>query len=127
MAGEQGHRRHGLGALNPLLVFVGGGTGAVLRWAIGRWVLAPWGTLLVNIVGCFAMGVVAGLLAGRDADRWRLLVATVLLGGFTTFSAFALDSVTLWRGGSGGAALAYVAASVAGSLLAAIAGIALTR
>jgi fluoride exporter len=110
------------------LVFAGGGAGALLRWLLTRWAGAPWGTALVNVLGCFAMGLLAGWLAGRaGAEPWRLLLATGLLGGFTTFSAFALDSALLWRGGASGQAVLYLAVSVGGSLLAVIAGLLLTR
>lgn len=126
MAGQQRHCRPGLGALNALLVFAGGGAGALLRWLLTGWVSPPWGTALVNIAGCFGMGLLGGWLAGRaEAEPWRLLLATGLLGGFTTFSAFALDSATLWR--AGGPALLYLAVSVGGSLLAVFAGLMLTR
>lgn len=128
MAGQGRHRRTGTGALNALLVFAGGGAGALLRWMVTGWAAPPWGTLLVNLLGCFAMGLLAGWLAGRpDGEQWRLLLATGLLGGFTTFSAFALDSAALWRGEAGTVTLLYVAASVIGSLLAVFAGLALTR
>jgi len=92
-----------------LIVFIGGGIGSVLRYAVGMAAGArlgglttlggwPWGTFLVNAVGCFAMGLCFRLLPIPDdgpADA-RLLLMTGVLGGFTTFSAFALDSAILW-------------------------------
>ena len=76
----------------------------------------PWGTLTVNVVGSFLMGVLAGWLAFKAGEGWsqplRLFLTTGILGGFTTFSAFSLDAVLIWERGQGGLAAAYVAASV---------------
>lgn len=118
--------------MNALAVFVGGGLGAVLRWLIGRWSLAwfgsgfPVGTLTVNIVGSFLIGVAVGGLAGVGTTA-RLFFVTGLLGGFTTFSAFSLDALTLWERGQHGLAAAYVLASVLISLAAITAGVAASR
>ncbi|WP_343345085.1 fluoride efflux transporter CrcB [Sphingomicrobium sp. XHP0239] len=106
-----------------LAVFLGGGLGALLRYGIGRWTLAwfgagfPVGTLAVNIVGSLAIGLAIGALDGIGQEA-RLFFVTGLLGGFTTFSAFSLDTLTLWQRGDTGAAMAYVAASVLLSLAA---------
>ncbi|MDP9085930.1 MAG: fluoride efflux transporter CrcB [Pseudomonadota bacterium] len=119
--------------MNPLLVFLGGGIGAVLRYAAGRAALLagwapPLATLGVNVIGCFVMGLLAGWFVSRGgSEPWRLLLLTGLLGGFTTFSAFGLDALTLYQRGATGAALAYVAASVLLSLAAVAAGFALVR
>lgn len=119
--------------MNPLLVFIGGGLGAVLRYATGRAALVigwapPLATLGVNVVGCFAMGLLAGWFTSRGGgEPWRLFLLTGLLGGFTTFSAFGLDALTLYERGAVGSALAYVAASVLISLAAVAAGFALVR
>jgi len=84
-----------------LLVFLGGGIGSVLRWTTGLAALRlfgpdwPWGTLTVNVVGCFAMGLLFRLLGPTGVSEARLLLLTGVLGGFTTFSAFALDSALL--------------------------------
>nr|WP_309611273.1 fluoride efflux transporter CrcB [Sphingomonas sp.] len=109
--------------MNPLLVFVGGGMGAVLRYGVGRIaVVGGWGapaaTLAVNVVGCLAMGLLAGwfVRGGGGSEPWRLFLLTGVLGGFTTFSAFGLDALTLWQRGAVGLAAAYVAASVLLSL-----------
>lgn len=126
------------------LVFVGGGLGAVARYGLVRasesalGTAFPYGVFAANIAGSFLMGVLAGWLvvrgggfgmfldmAGHDAAKAAL--ATGLLGGFTTFSAFSLDAVRLWETGSQGAAIAYVALSVALALLALIAGLMLAR
>jgi len=119
--------------MNPLLVFVGGGLGALLRYAAGRAaILAGWApplaTLGVNIAGCFVMGLLAGWFVSRGgSESWRIFLLTGLLGGFTTFSAFGLDALTLAHRGAFGAALAYVAASVLLSLAAVAGGFALVR
>lgn len=113
--------------MGALLVFLGGGTGALLRYGIGKAVSGAAGTLLVNVLGCFLIGLLAGWLLGREqGESWRLLLGVGLLGGFTTFSAFALDFATLWRD-QPASALGYCAASVLASLAAVFAGLSLTR
>jgi CrcB protein len=109
----------GVGAI--MAVAAGGAIGSVARFVIGRWVGAtlgpafPWGTLAVNVLGGVAMGVLAVLLLERmpaGAARWAPFAMTGVLGGFTTFSAFALDAVTLIERGEAARAALYVAASV---------------
>ena len=118
--------------MNPLLVFVGGGLGALLRYAAGRaTILAghapPFATLGVNILGCLIMGLLAGWFTSRGgSESAKLFLLTGILGGFTTFSAFGLDALTLYRTSPAHAA-AYVAASVIVSLLAVSLGFALAR
>lgn len=122
-------------AASWLWVFVGAGLGGVLRHGGGilaiRWLPAgyPFGTLLVNLVGSFLMGVVAGLLPlkGGTVPELRIFLATGLLGGFTTFSAFSLDTVALVERGAAGGALSYVLLSVLGSVGGAFAGLWLIR
>jgi len=118
-----------------VLVFLGGGLGAVSRHLSGMAVTRvagigfPWGTMLVNIAGSLAMGLLIAWLARRssgDADL-RLLLATGFLGGFTTFSAFSLDAVSLYERGALTAAAAYVIASVTVSILALFGGLWLAR
>ena len=107
-------------AMNFLLVFFGGGLGAALRHAANQAAVAlfgasfPIGTLLVNVTGSAAMGLFAGWLALRSAlpPQLSLFLTTGFLGGFTTFSAFSLDTVALWERGDHGLALAYAVASV---------------
>ncbi len=118
-----------------LIVAVGGAVGASLRHLTGlltlRWFGPnfPWGTLTVNIVGSFIMGVFIELLARKfdSSQELRLLVATGIMGGFTTFSAFSLDVAVMWERGATLTAAGYVAASVALSILALFAGLALVR
>jgi CrcB protein len=107
-----------------LLVALGGAIGASSRHllaigsfrAFGEWF--PIGTLLINVVGCFLMGAAVELLAARlqPSEGLRLFVATGFLGGFTTFSAFSLDFMSLWQRGDAALAIGYAAASVALSL-----------
>ena len=118
-----------------LLVALGGAIGASARHGINLAALRlvgsafPWGTMAINIVGSFAMGVFVALLARRvgASDELRLFVATGVLGGFTTFSAFSLDFAVLWERGATLAAAGYALASVAGALVAIFAGLALVR
>jgi CrcB protein len=99
-----------------LLVALGGAVGSVTRYGVGiaaaRWLgLAfPWGTLAVNVVGGLAMGLLAARV-GPGGENMRLLLGVGLLGGFTTFSAFSLETVRLMEHQPGLAAL-YAAASL---------------
>jgi len=109
-------------------VAVGGAVGSCLRYLVNVGAMRligpgwPWGTLAVNILGSFAMGVLVVVLAQRSATHLAPLLMTGLLGGFTTFSAFSLDALTLYERGQAGQAAAYVAASVGLSLVAIVAG-----
>ena len=121
--------------MNGLLwVAAGGAIGSVARHGlnivVSRTIGAgfPWGILLINICGCLVMGMVAaGLLRLPMPDAARLFLATGILGGFTTFSAFALDTMKLVQAGQTGLAALYVLASVSLSLLAVFAGFLLMR
>lgn len=117
-----------------LLVMAGGAIGSAARFLVGRAALArlgpdfPYGTLAVNLIGGLGMGLLVGVLARTNAgDNWRLLLGVGVLGGFTTFSAFSLDVVTLIERGSIGVALGYALASVVGAVLALFAGLSLVR
>ena len=117
-------------ALGYLLVFVGGGLGAMARHGVGRAGLAligpgfPWWTLAVNVSGSFAIGLLAGMWGALDTGHHaRLFLVTGFLGGFTTFSAFSLDALTLWERGAPVQAGFYVVGSVILSLLAAAVGL----
>lgn len=117
-----------------LLVFVGGGLGAMARHGMNRAGLAllgpgfPWWTLAVNVLGSFLIGLLAGLFGAMETGHnARLFLVTGFLGGFTTFSAFSLDALTLWERGALLQAGLYVAASVILSLFAAAAGLLVTR
>ncbi len=101
-------------------VALGGALGSLLRHganhAAARWVGLgfPWGTFIVNVVGCFLMGIAAAVFAQRTglAPEWRALLATGFLGGFTTFSAFSLDFAQLLAHGYVGRAALYLGATV---------------
>lgn len=109
---------------NMIQVAVGGAIGAVLRYLTNVGALRlmgpgfPWATLTVNIVGSFLMGALVEVLAQKGGQRFAPFLLTGCLGGFTTFSAFSLDTVTLWNRGDTAAALLYVGASVLLSLAA---------
>ena len=117
-----------------LLAALGGALGALARWGVatalpspaGGW---PWATLLVNLSGCLLLGVLLGAVYARFPDRAWLgpLLGTGVLGGFTTYSAFAVDVVRLVDDGAAGTAAGYVLASVAGGVLAAATGVWLGR
>ncbi|MCC7273928.1 MAG: fluoride efflux transporter CrcB [Alphaproteobacteria bacterium] len=119
-----------------LTVFVGAGIGGALRHAGNlaamRWLGAgfPWGTLLINVTGSLAMGLIAGWFAFRSAggaQLLRLFLTTGILGGYTTFSAFSLDVALLWERGDAWSAALYVAGSVLLSIAGVFAGLALMR
>jgi CrcB protein len=121
--------------LHLALVAAGGAIGASLRHLANVASLRlvgpnfPWGTMAINIAGCMAMGVFIELLARRfnASNEIRLFVATGILGGFTTFSAFSLDFAVLWERGALIPALAYATASVVGSLVALFLGLWVAR
>jgi CrcB protein len=108
---------------------LGGALGALARWGVaeavpgepGAW---PWATLLVNLLGCLVLGFLIGRVFDRSAGPpWlRPFLATGVLGGFTTYSAFAVETVQLAEAGRVGPAAGYVLASVAGGVLAAAVG-----
>jgi len=118
-----------------LIVFVGGGLGAVLRHGVNHASLTyfgpnfPYVTLFVNIVGGLLMGVFVEffLAKGGGSQEFRLFLTTGLLGGFTTFSAFSLDAALMWQRGDYATLGAYVAASVLLSIGALFLGMAATR
>jgi fluoride exporter len=106
------------------LIALGGALGSVLRYLMVAAIGAPLGTVLVNVIGSFAIGVLFILIPRAD---WQLFLMTGLLGGFTTFSAFSLDALKLFEQGQTLQAAAYVLGSVALSLLAVALGVALAR
>ena len=118
-----------------LLGMAGGAIGAGARHLVGRIALSwmgpnyPWGTLAVNLIGGFAMGVLVAMLARTSlaGEQLRLLLGVGVLGGFTTFSAFSFDIVTMLERGLLGSAVFYILISVIGSVVALIAGLAITR
>ena len=120
-----------------LYVAAGGALGSMARYQTGVWALRwlgpgrPWvGTFTVNILGGFLMGLLVGVLAlrgGADQDRWRLLLAVGVLGGFTTFSSFSLDTALMIQRRAWDAAFGYALASVVLSISALFIGLTLAR
>jgi CrcB protein len=116
-----------------LQVALGGAAGALARHGAQMLALRltsagfPVGTLGVNVLGSFLIGLAWVWLSREGAPRLSPLLVTGFLGGFTTFSAFSLDALRLWERGEAMAALAYVVASVALSLAAVAAGVSLAR
>ncbi len=118
-----------------LWVALGGAIGAVARYGVNAWsgrmlgMNFPWHTLIVNVLGCFVMGILIELMALRlnVGNDVRSFLTTGILGGFTTFSAFSLDFAYLVERKSYGLAGAYVAGSVILSLAAVFTGLYLVR
>jgi CrcB protein len=118
-----------------LIVFLGGGFGAALRHGVNilaarfLGVTFPWGTLIENVTGSFVMGLLAAYFAfkGGESQPWRLFLATGVLGGYTTFSAFSLEVVLLYERGDIALAALYVLLSVVLAVGGLFAGLALMR
>ena len=117
-----------------LIVFLGSGIGGALRHGVNVFtsqtgMTFPYGTMGVNIVGSFIMGLIAGYFAlkGSLPQEARLFLTTGILGGFTTFSAYSLDAMLLYERGEVGAAAGYALGSVVLSILALAAGLAIIR
>jgi len=111
--------------MTVLYVFVGGGLGSVARYVIGLWSAAafgmtlPYGTLIVNLTGCFALGVIVQVAsAGSWHGDVRAAIAAGFLGGFTTYSSFNQETLSMLTSGAYGAAAINVAATLAGGLVA---------
>src|SRR5258708_11331475 len=121
--------------MNYLLVFIGGGLGSTLRHVINvvsARVLGtafPYHTFIINITGWTVMGLIAGYLAskGEASQPWRLFLMTGILGGYTTFFAFSLDTPLLYERGELGLSALYVLGSVVLSIAGLFRGLALGR
>jgi fluoride exporter len=137
---EQNHPAPPLRPWHPppvhfLVVGLGGLLGANARYYVGEWVATrwgtafPWGTLLINVSGSFALGLFLALATerGRDRPALRLFVATGFLGGYTTFSAFGYETIRLLQDGHLGRAALYVGASLVAGIVAVVAGMAFAR
>ena len=115
---------------NVLFVALGGALGAVSRYLVTLAAIRlfgtglPVGTWAVNVVGCVGIGLVVGLV---PAERVRLFAVVGVLGGFTTFSSYSVETVALWSAGRPGWAVANAAASVVVGLAGVAAGLALGR
>jgi CrcB protein len=120
-----------------ILVLIGGAVGAGFRYQLGSIALRnlgpnfPWGTWIVNLLGGLLMGILAGVLAKQysavQGEPLRLLLGTGVLGGFTTFSAFSLETANMLIRGQAVLAAAYAVSSVAGSVLFLLIGLYLMR
>lgn len=103
-----------------LAIILAGGIGALLRYLLGRvamnagWAALPFGTLIANVVGCFLMGYLSWMLMHRWqlSKEFQTVVLTGFLGGFTTFSAFSLETINMLEQGASGRALVYLFLSV---------------
>lgn len=115
-----------------ILLAIGTGSfiGGVSRYLLSQFIQTkflstfPFGTLIINIIGCFLIGLVFGLSdRGNLTQEWRLFLATGLLGGFTTFSAFSIETISMLRDGQLWHASAYIVLSVVVGLIATLIGI----
>jgi len=114
-----------LALMTVMWVILAGGLGSAARFLIGQWAATtlgvgfPYGTLIVNLVGCFALGVVVQLaVAGSWHGDVRTALAAGFLGGFTTYSSFNQETLTMLTAGTVGAAIVNVAITLAGGLAA---------
>lgn len=118
-----------------LLASAGGAVGAGARYALSQWFATngwaayPWATLVINVSGSLLMGLVMGvvMLRAELPPELRVFLATGILGGYTTFSAFSLEVWQLVERGEAGAAMAYIIASVALSVAGLVLGLLATR
>jgi CrcB protein len=118
-----------------LIVFLGGGIGAALRHGVNIaaarlfGTVFPYGTLIINVLGSLAMGLIAEYFALKAGlpQRWRLFLTTGILGGFTTFSAFSLEAALLYERGQIAGSAIYVVASVVLAIGALFVGMAIVR
>lgn len=121
--------------MNLVIIALGGALGAVSRFLMGNAVskavgsALPYGTFVINLVGCFAMGLLMTIIVDREllSAAWRLFLCVGFLGGFTTFSSFGYEALMLLTEGRMLAALTYVSGSVALGLAAAAAGVLCAR
>jgi CrcB protein len=114
--------------MTPLLVFIGAGIGGVARYGIGRMMATqsstfPWNTLLVNITGSLLIGLLAAMAQGRGLSaQTQAFLIVGICGGYTTFSAFSVETVTMIQGGHWSRATIYALASVVLCVVATLAG-----
>ena len=121
--------------MNLLAIFLGGGAGALARYGFSAFIARhmgtgfPWGTLAVNLLGAFLMGLIVELLALKIQlpPSAKLLLTTGFLGGFTTFSAFSLESALMWQKGDWLPLSLYTGVSVLGTVAALLIAMQLVR
>lgn len=118
----------GFGFVPLVAIATGCAIGAVARFEISRRIVErfgdafPWGTLAVNLSGCLLAGILLAMLDSAQASAWGLLLTVGLLGGYTTMSSFSLETLLLFQRGHSTGALAYIAASMFGCIIAAMSG-----
>ena len=120
---------------NILLAGLGGGAGSIARYLCQRWVSIyyphsfPWGTFAVNVTGCFLIGLFWGLSfkSFENNEQWKLLLIPGLCGGFTTFSAFTLEGISLMKEQKLALFFLYIGGSVVSGLLATYIGMRITK
>ena len=119
--------------LNAIVICLAACVGALMRWGFALWLnpggIIPWGTLAVNLIGGYLVGMAAAYFSLRDGlpPEYKLFAITGILGGFTTFSAFSNEVVSLLAEGRPGWATATAAAHLFGSLLLTMLGIMTVR
>jgi CrcB protein len=118
-----------------LMIVLAGGSGALLRFFIGRvaadqqWTVLPIGTLFANLIGCFLIGYLSWQMVHRWqlSDEVQVIVLTGFLGGFTTFSAFSLEAIAMFEQGSNLRALVYITLKVVACILMCLLGLILAK
>jgi len=119
-----------------IAVAFGGAVGSVSRFGLSRWIQTishhkdyPWGIFICNVLGCLLMGILAGILVHRFelGPVWRAGILIGLLGGFTTFSSFSIDTITLIQVGDVGSALTNVFLTLFFCLIATAGGLLITK
>ena len=116
-------------------LMLAGGVGVLLRYALGRmvvnlqWTALPYGTLFANLIGCFLIGYLSWLLIHRwsASEQLQLIVIAGFLGGFTTFSAFSLEAITMFQEGVGIKAVIYITLKVTLCIFMCLAGLMLAK
>jgi CrcB protein len=114
-----------------ILVFLGGGLGSVLRYSIGKWIgtlhthYFPFGTLVANILACFALGIILGITDARQlmSPSAKIFWAVGFCGGFSTFSTFSGETLSLIQSGFTGSSLLYIGLSLTLCIGATLAGL----
>lgn len=110
---------------NISLVVLGSATGGTLRYLLSLYFLSkglnkfPWATLSVNLIGCFLIGIIYAITEKslQGSENFKLLLATGFCGGFTTFSAFAIENIQMIKQGSTTTAITYIAVSIVFGIL----------
>ena len=113
--------------LSYLVIGLGGGIGAGLRFWVSESVAFPYGTLVVNVLGSLLIGIAFGVAIHRFGERLSLFFITGLLGGFTTFSAFSLDVLKLFQADKVALAAFYITTSLTASIFAVFLGVSITK